>query len=333
MSDSQPILEVHDLEVRFRASRGRVVRAVDGVSLRVGENEALGIIGESGCGKTTTGKTIAQLEKPAAGRIVFRGEDLVTASRARRRELRRGIQFVFQDPQSSLNPRMTIQEIIAEPLRAFGEWRGAASRDRVVELLDQVGLAPAALNRYPHEFSGGQRQRIGIARGLALDPDLLVLDEPVSALDVSIQAQILNLLMDLRSERSLGFVMISHDLEVIRHVTDRVAVMYLGVIVEEGPASEVLENPAHPYTAALASAAPPAGPDERRERIILAGDVPSPLNPPSGCRFRTRCWRADAVCAERRPELESIGTGGRSVACFHPLDLRAGQVAAAGARA
>ncbi|MFK4788499.1 ABC transporter ATP-binding protein [Microbacterium sp. ZW T5_56] len=322
-----PLLQVSDLDVSFRAAGRRVVRAVDGVSFIVGENEALGIIGESGCGKTTTGKTIAQLERPSAGEIAFRGEDLVAASRARRKELRRRIQFVFQDPQSSLNPRMTVQDIIAEPLRAFGEWRGKQSREEVVEMLDQVGLSPTALNRYPHEFSGGQRQRIGIARGLALDPDLLILDEPVSALDVSIQAQILNLLMDLRVTRSLGMVMISHDLDVIRHVTDRVVVMYLGVIVEQGTAEEVLTHPAHPYTAALASATPPAGPAEKRERIVLAGDVPSPLNPPSGCRFRTRCWRADDLCAERRPELEPAGDSGRTVACFHPLDVLAGRPA------
>jgi peptide/nickel transport system ATP-binding protein/oligopeptide transport system ATP-binding protein len=324
VAEPAPILQVSDLEVSFRAARRRVVRAVDGVSFTVREDEALGIIGESGCGKTTTGKTIAQLERPSVGEIVFRGEDLVGASRARRKELRRRIQFVFQDPQSSLNPRMTVQDIIAEPLRAFGEWRGRQSRDDVVAMLDQVGLSPTALHRYPHEFSGGQRQRIGIARGLALDPDLLILDEPVSALDVSIQAQILNLLMDLRAARSLGIVMISHDLDVIRHVTDRVVVMYLGVIVEQGPAEEVLTSPAHPYTAALASATPPSGPDEKRERIVLAGDVPSPLDPPSGCRFRTRCWRADDLCAQRRPELEPVGAGGRTVACFHPLDILAG---------
>jgi oligopeptide/dipeptide ABC transporter ATP-binding protein len=327
--ETAPVLQVSDLEVSFRAARRRVVRAVDGVSFTVREDEALGIIGESGCGKTTTGKTIAQLERPSAGAIAFRGEDLVGASHARRKQLRRRIQFVFQDPQSSLNPRMTVQDIIAEPLRAFGEWRGRQSRDDVVAMLDQVGLSPSALHRYPHEFSGGQRQRIGIARGLALDPDLLVLDEPVSALDVSIQAQILNLLMDLRAARSLGIVMISHDLDVIRHVTDRVVVMYLGVIVEQGPAEEVLTSPAHPYTAALASATPPSRPDEKRERIVLSGDVPSPLDPPSGCRFRTRCWRADDLCAQRRPELEPVGAGGRTVACFHPLDVLAGRPSAA----
>lgn len=324
-----PLLEVDDLVVQYRAARRQVVRAVDGVSFRVDADEAIGIIGESGCGKTTTGKAIAQLEEPRRGRIAFRGEDLVTASRARRRELRRKIQFVFQDPQSSLNPRMTVQEIIAEPLRAFGEWKGRASYDRVSDLLELVGLGASTLTRYPHEFSGGQRQRIGIARGLALDPELLILDEPVSALDVSIQAQILNLLMDLRGRRSLGYVMISHDLDVVRHVTDRVVVMYLGNVVEEGPSQQVLSAPVHPYTAALVSATPPSGPGEARERIVLNGDVPSPLNPPSGCRFRTRCWRADARCAQERPEMTPIGFG-RSVACFHPLDVA---VAVAGASA
>jgi oligopeptide/dipeptide ABC transporter ATP-binding protein len=314
------LLEVEDLTVQYRAPRRQVVRAVDGVSFRVGRDEALGVIGESGCGKTTTGKAIAQLERPREGRILFRGEDMVTASRARRRTLRRQVQFVFQDPQSSLNPRMTIQEIIAEPLRAFGEWRGPASRDHVVELLDLVGLNAGTLRRYPHEFSGGQRQRIGIARGLALNPELLILDEPVSALDVSIQAQILNLLMDLRAKRSLGYVMISHDLDVVRHVTDRLVVMYLGTVVEEGPSVDVLAHPTHPYTAALVSATPPSGPGEQRERIVLSGDIPSPLAPPSGCRFRTRCWRADARCAEQRPEMTPIAAG-RAVACFHPLDL------------
>ncbi|MGQ7312578.1 ABC transporter ATP-binding protein [Microbacterium arabinogalactanolyticum] len=321
------LLEVEDLVVQYRAPRRQVVRAVDGVSFRVGRDEALGVIGESGCGKTTTGKAVAQLERPHEGHILFQGEDLVSASRARRRALRRQIQFVFQDPQSSLNPRMTIQEIIAEPLRAFGEWHGSASRDYVVELLDLVGLNAATLRRYPHEFSGGQRQRIGIARGLALDPELLILDEPVSALDVSIQAQILNLLMALRAKRSLGYVMISHDLDIVRHVTDRVLVMYLGSVVEEGTTTDVIENPAHPYTAALVSATPPSGPGEQRERIVLKGDLPSPLDPPSGCRFRTRCWRADALCAEQRPVMTPIGQG-RTVACFHPLDVVADRVKA-----
>ncbi|MHC9044347.1 ABC transporter ATP-binding protein [Microbacterium saperdae] len=326
MSENLPstatnILKVDHLSVRFRAPRGQTVSAVDDVSFTVGEKEALGIIGESGCGKTTTGKAIAQLEHATSGEIAFRGEDLVKATKSRRRELRRNVQFVFQDPQSSLNPRMTIQEIIAEPLRAFGEWKGARSRGDVAGLLERVGLPSSALNRYPHEFSGGQRQRVGIARGLALNPDLLILDEPVSALDVSIQAQVLNLLMDLRDDRSLSYVMISHDLDVIRHVADRVLVMYLGTVVEQGPVDEVLVSPAHPYTAALSSATPPSDPSERRERIVLVGDVPSPLSPPSGCRFRTRCWRADERCAEKRPELVPVGASGRTVACFHPLDV------------
>lgn len=315
------ILTVEDLAVKYKAPRRQTVSAVDGISFSVREREAVGIIGESGCGKTTTGKAIAQLEQASSGRILFRGEDLGAASRRRRHNLRRHVQFVFQDPHSSLNPRMTVLDIVSEPLRAFGEWRGARSRSDVAQLLDRVGLPHDALDRYPHEFSGGQRQRIGIARGLALDPDLLILDEPVSALDVSIQAQVLNLLMDLRDERDLSYVMISHDLDVVRHVVDRVLVMYLGVVVEQGPVDEVLTSPAHPYTAALASAAPASDPNERRERIVLKGDVPSPLSPPSGCRFRTRCWRADDQCANERPPLVPIGSSDRTVACHHPLDI------------
>ncbi|PVE96919.1 oligopeptide/dipeptide ABC transporter ATP-binding protein [Microbacterium sp. TPD7012] len=319
--DASEILSVENLSVTYRAPRGQTVSAVDGVSFSVREREALGIIGESGCGKTTTGKTIAQLEHASGGRISFRGEDLGAAKRSRRHQLRRNVQFVFQDPHSSLNPRMTVQEIVAEPLRAFGMWHGTQSRKDVERILDGVGLPQSALNRYPHEFSGGQRQRIGIARGLALDPDLLILDEPVSALDVSIQAQVLNLLMDLRHDRDLSYIMISHDLDVVRHVADRVLVMYLGTVVEQGPVSSVLSNPAHPYTAALASATPSSDPTQRRERIVLTGDVPSPINPPSGCRFRTRCWRADEKCAQERPELTRIGQTDRTVACFYPLDV------------
>ncbi|WP_420114772.1 ABC transporter ATP-binding protein [Pseudactinotalea sp.] len=319
MSQEEQMLEVDDLHVHYPSSRRRApIRAVDGVSLTVAQDEALGLIGESGCGKSTTGRALVQLTEPTGGRIRYRGEDITRPDRRRRKSLRTEIQFVFQDPQSSLNPRMTVEEIIAEPLRAFRRWdrdgRGSAAR-----LLDQVGLGADALRRYPHEFSGGQRQRLGIARALALDPSLLVLDEPVSALDVSVQAQVLNLLMELRADQALSYMMISHDLDVIRHVTDRVAVMYLGVIVETGDVAQVLDRPAHPYTSALASATPPALPGEQRERIVLRGELPSAADPPSGCRFRTRCWRADEVCAEKIPVLTPIGPAGRQVACHHPL--------------
>lgn len=324
-SSRPALLTVEDLKVHFTVSSmfgaSRTIRAVDGVTFEVGQDEALGIIGESGCGKSTTGRALVQLNEPTNGRITFRGEDITSPTRARRRRLREHIQFMFQDPQSSLNPRMTVESIIAEPLRAFGRWDKQAGPAHVADLLESVGMAPDALHRYPHEFSGGQRQRLGIARALALEPELLILDEPVSALDVSVQAQVLNLLMSLRKTRSLSYVMISHDLDVIRHVTDRVVVMYLGVAVETGPSDQVLQNPAHPYTAALASATPPANPDEVRERIILVGDLPSAANPPSGCRFRTRCWRADDVCASEAPPMSPVGDGGRAVACHHPLDL------------
>ena len=324
-ADASEVLRVEDLKVHFTSAavngRKRTVYAVDGVSFTVRENEALGIIGESGCGKSTTGRSLVHLIEPTSGRIAFRGRDITRPPRAERHELRQKMQFVFQDPQSSLNPRMTIQEILAEPLRAFGRWKGRSGPAKAAELLDRVGLPATARNRYPHEFSGGQRQRIGIARALALDPELLILDEPVSALDVSVQAQVLNLLMDLRRSSSMSSVMISHDLDVIRHVTDRVVVMYLGVIVETGPADEVLDQPLHPYTAALASATPPSSPDDVRERIVLQGELPSASNPPSGCRFRTRCWRADEVCATVEPVLTPVAGGFRSVACHHPLQL------------
>lgn len=317
------ILRIDDLQVHFSASgpfgRKRTIYAVDGVNLTVHENESLGIVGESGCGKSTTGRAIVNLNQPTGGRIFFRGEDITRPRGAPRHALREKIQFVFQDPQSSLNPRMTVQEIIAEPKRAFGRWDGRTGPRHVAELLDQVGLPQEARHRYPHEFSGGQRQRIGIARALALDPELLVLDEPVSALDVSVQAQVLNLLMELRSTSARSFMMISHDLDVIRHATDRIAVMYLGRVVETGPADAVLDDPAHPYTAALASATPPSSPSEVRERIVLRGDLPSASAPPSGCRFRTRCWRAEDICARVTPPMTPAGAAGREVACHFPL--------------
>ena len=323
IASAQEVLSLENLEVHFTSSspfgRKSTIYAVDGVNLSVSERETLGIIGESGCGKSTTGRAIVHLNEPTGGTIRYRGEDITRPSRARKQELREKIQFVFQDPQSSLNPRMTVQEIIAEPLRAFGRWEGQKSVEKVAELLDQVGLPRQALQRYPHEFSGGQRQRIGIARALALDPELLILDEPVSALDVSVQAQVLNLLMELRNTSSRAFIMISHDLDVIRHVADRIAVMYLGQVIETGPADEVLDRPAHPYTAALASATPPNSPTEVRERIVLKGDLPSAANPPSGCRFRTRCWLATDRCASEVPKPVHVGGSNRTVACHYPL--------------
>lgn len=322
------VLRLDDLQVHFTSARlfgkNTTIYAVNGVSFSVHENETLGIIGESGCGKSTTGRAIVQLNEPTRGSIHFRGEDVTNPSRARRHGLRKEIQFVFQDPQSSLNPRMTVKEIIAEPLRAFGRWEGKDSAGTVAALLDSVGLPSQALQRYPHEFSGGQRQRIGIARALALDPELLILDEPVSALDVSVQAQVLNLLAEIKATSSRALVMISHDLEVVRHVADNVAVMYLGRVVEYGPADRVLDRPAHPYTAALASATPTTTPGEKRERIILTGDLPSASNPPTGCSFRTRCWLATERCAMEEPPLTPIGTGGRTVACHYPLDIEEG---------
>lgn len=319
------VLRLDDLQVHFTSTRlfgkNTTIYAVNGVSFSVHENETLGIIGESGCGKSTTGRAIVQLNRPTGGTVHFRGEDVTNPSRARRRDLRKAMQFVFQDPQSSLNPRMTVKEIIAEPLRAFGRWEGKNSAGVVSDLLDSVGLPSQALQRYPHEFSGGQRQRIGIARALALDPELLILDEPVSALDVSVQAQVLNLLAEIKATSSRALVMISHDLEVVRHVADNIAVMYLGRVVEYGPADRVLDRPAHPYTAALASATPTPTPGETRERIVLKGDLPSASNPPTGCSFRTRCWLATERCATIEPPLAPVGDSGRTVACHYPLEI------------
>lgn len=325
------MLKVDDLKVHFSArsafGRKRTVYAVDGVSLQVRENEALGIIGESGCGKTTTGRAIVRLTAPTSGRITLDGEDISDPTKSRLHELRQVMQFVFQDPYSSLNPRMTIKDILAEPLHAFGQWNRRTGPTRLAELLDQVGMSSDALRRYPHEFSGGQRQRIGLARALALNPALVVLDEPVSALDVSVQAQVLNLLLDLRQTSRVAFIMISHDLEVIRHVTDRVSVMYLGKIVENGPSDVVLDSPAHPYTKALVSAVPTARLHDTRERIILTGDLPSPSAPPSGCRFRTRCWLATEKCANEEPLLQPVGDPAdhRQVACHYPLEVVRGR--------
>jgi len=322
-NNNETLLRVEDLVMHFPIYRGVIrrqvgaVRAVDGVSFEIKQGETLGLVGESGCGKTTTGRTILQIYKPTSGRVIFRGQDLTTLKSEEMRKMRREIQMIFQDPYASLNPRMTLRDIVGEPLMAFGEASGKEIDNRVSELLDLVKLDPDFSGRYPHEFSGGQRQRIGVARALALNPSFVVCDEPISALDVSIQAQVVNLLEDLQKELNLTYLFIAHDLSMVRHISDRVAVMYLGIIVELADRYEVYNNPLHPYTQALLSAIPVPDPVvyETRQRIILEGDVPSPANPPSGCRFRTRCPIADSGCAQAQPEFREVKPG-HFVACF-----------------
>ena len=329
------LLEVSHLRQYFpvrggllNRSRGQV-HAVDDVSFTLETGETLGLVGESGCGKTTLSRTVMRLIEPTDGSIAFQGQDISHAGRSTLRPLRRDIQMVFQDPFASLNPRKRIAEIIGAPLRLHGIARGDVA-GRTHDLLDRVGLAPEHANRFPHEFSGGQRQRIGIARALALEPRLIVLDEPVSALDVSVQAQIVNLLDDLQDDFGLAYLFVAHDLSVVRHVSDRIAVMYLGRIMELSPAEELYVKPIHPYTAALLSAIPVPDPvrNRRRQRMVVSGEPPSPLNPPSGCVFHTRCPRAREICRHEVPRLSDYGRG-HVAACHFPLNITEDEVAAA----
>lgn len=319
----ETILEVQDLKKHFLQRKGLFgwseVRAVDGVSLTLKAGETLGLVGESGSGKTTVGRTIVRLYRPTSGRILFRGQDIGQSSDSDLLKIRRQMQMVFQDPFASLNPRMKVRNIVAEPLITHGLWDQAGGEKRVAELLEMVGLSIRYADRYPHEFSGGQRQRIGIARALALHPQVLILDEPVSALDVSIQAQIVNLLEDLQEELRLAYLFIAHDLSVVRHISDHVAVMYLGQIVESGPRQEVFQRASHPYTQALLSSVPIPDPDaaERRPRLVLEGDLPNPADPPSGCRFRTRCPIVTDRCAKEPPELVVRSVTSHPVACHY----------------
>lgn len=324
MSDKNDnLIEIKDLKVHFPIDKGIFikktvanVRAVDGVSFNIKRGETLGLVGESGCGKSTTGRAILQLEKPTAGEVFFEGIDLVGLKRSALRNSRRHFQMIFQDPFASLNPRMTVGSIIAEPLETFGVAKGKKLEQMVQRLLAEVGMNPNFVRRYPHEFSGGQRQRIGVARALALKPKLIIADEPISALDVSIQAQILNLLADLKSRYGLTYLFIAHDLAAVRHISDRIAVMYLGKIVEIADHNQIYKSPKHPYSQALLSAVPIPDPriEAKRKRVVLTGDVPSPLHPPSGCRFHTRCGYVMPHCKVAPPELKDYGNG-HKVAC------------------
>jgi oligopeptide/dipeptide ABC transporter ATP-binding protein len=327
-AERPPLVEVRGLKTWFPVRSGVVsrvagwVRAVDGVDLAIQEGETLGLVGESGCGKSTLGRSILRLVDPTAGEVLFKGKSVLRMRAGAMRRLRREMQIIFQDPFASLDPRQTVEQILGEPLDIHGLARGRRRRrQRIAELLELVGLAPDFAGRYPHEFSGGQRQRIGIARALAVEPSFIVCDEPISALDVSIQAQIINLLEELQDRLHLTYLFIAHDLSVVKHISDRIAVMYVGKVVEVSPARDLYRRPKHPYTASLLSAIPIPDPrlERRRERIILKGDVASPLDPPSGCRFRTRCFKAQPRCAESEPPLSTVNLGDHQAACYFPV--------------
>lgn len=310
----EQLVKLFPVRKSFLSTEQMFVHAVDGVDLAIREGETLGLVGETGCGKSTLGRLILRLETPTSGRILFEGRDISFLAAREMKQLRRQVQIIFQDPYSSLNPRKTVQSTIMEPLVIHRIGTRAERRDKVVSLMEEVGLRPEYASRYPHEFSGGQRQRIGIARALALNPRLIVADEPVSALDVSIRSQVLNLLEDLQEKYGLTYLFISHDLSVVEHISDRVAVMYLGKIVEIGSKEDVYRHVLHPYTEALLSAVPIPDPNLRRQRIILEGDVPSPIHPPAGCRFHPRCWLRIPICFEVEPPLNDVG-GGHKAAC------------------
>jgi oligopeptide transport system ATP-binding protein len=322
MSNGAPLVEVKNLVKHFPMSSGLVVKktsilkAVDGISFAIKKGETLGLVGESGCGKTTAGRTMLRLYEPTSGEMVFDGQDVFKLPEKEMLPVRRKMQMIFQDPFSSLNPRMTVGDIVGEPLDIHNLARGKERTNRIYELLSQVRLNREHANRFPHEFSGGQRQRIGFARALAVEPSFIVCDEPISALDVSIQAQMVNLLEEMQEKLGLTYLFIAHDLSMVKHISNRVAVMYLGKMVELAESVELYKNPLHPYTTALLSAIPIADPDveSKRQRIILEGDVPSPINPPSGCHFRTRCRQAMPICSESEPEFKDVG-GGHCVAC------------------
>lgn len=319
---SEPILKVKGLKVHFPVSGGflakkQVVKAVDGVDFEIAPGETFGLVGESGCGKSTTGRALVKIYDPTEGQVIFEGEDITKIKGTKLKEFRRDMQMIFQDPYASLNPRMTVGEIIREPMDIHGVYDTKEEREkRVRELLEIVGLKPDHIRRYPHEFSGGQRQRIGIARTLALNPKFIVCDEPISALDVSIQAQVINLLEKIQNEMGIAYLFIAHDLSMVKHISDRIGVMYLGNMVEIGDADDIYHEPLHPYTQALLSSVPIPDPKVARnkKRIVLEGELPSPINPPSGCVFRTRCPKATERCAQEKPALKTVGN--RQVACF-----------------